>query len=128
MHTLTLINIALTAGCLIVSGISLFMKIRENNRKKAKIVAEVYKSESEITVVIMNKGKSDADNIRFSSNEMTVNVCYIREHFYRTYLSPNDRFDIKMKLDKQNIAPVKVKFTWDDKFCKNNEREQTLIL
>ena len=103
---------------------------KEDNRKKALIRAEAFKTGQGWRIRITNNGEGVAHNIRFVSEDIENDGAIIVSMPVGKYpiLNQGDSWNIAMHLaNGHNPAPI-VKLIWDDEFGKDREREQALDL
>lgn len=103
----------------------------EDNKKKALICANTFKSSKGWRIRVYNKGEATARNIRFYSDDIGMEESGIELRVdMKSYplLNKGDHFDIVMLLaEGHNPAPI-IKLVWDDFFGKDRENEQSLNL
>lgn len=105
-------------------------KEEQEDKTKAIIEANTYKSGNTWRIKVYNKGKSTARNIQLISpdieRENSGIDLLIENNISYPFLHPQTSFEIKMVLYMGRINNPKVKFIWDDDFKERNEREQIL--
>lgn len=103
----------------------------EEDKKKAFVRANTFKSPQGWRLRVYNKGEATARNIRliFNDNGLSKSGIELRINI-KSYplLNKDDKFDIVMILaEGHNPAPI-IKLIWDDCFGKDREYEQSLNL
>jgi hypothetical protein len=96
--------------------------------KKALISAVICITPAAKTIKIHNIGQSAAKNIRIEECGSEV-INFDNKNQY-PLLEHGESFELFLSQHKdgKRTDVIRIKFTWDDKFRKNNKREQTLIL
>ena len=130
------ISICISLGSLIVATAALLRTYKKDrseaiNSKKALIRAKGFKSGTYWAVKIWNDGQATAKNVRMASgdidkNDSGITLMFPKEKLPYPLLNNGDSFEIRASLDEGRNPNPLIKFIWDDKYKKGNEREQIL--
>ncbi|MBQ4279448.1 MAG: hypothetical protein IJC16_05805 [Rikenellaceae bacterium] len=97
--------------------------------KKAQIRGNIVKGEKgRRTLKVFNAGKASATNIRLEFLCNTDGLFGSKNPFPYELLNPQDSTEAIFHLTVGCPDTLKVKYTWDDEFQKNNEFTQVLTL
>lgn len=100
----------------------------KEEEQKAQIKGDIIPyPQGQRKLVIFNAGKSTAYNIRIEILSDTNGIMYSEIGPYEM-LNPQDRFEKNMHLAYGHTPALKIKYTWDDEFSKDNESIQLLDL
>lgn len=103
-------------------------QIERDNREKrlnemADLIAKYVKVDQKNKLRIINKGKSDANNIRFEIIEARSIDIIIEEIFPFERLEPEGELDLVMAIQMGNSTKLKIKLIWDDTSEKDRSKE-----
>jgi hypothetical protein len=107
-------------------------KDKDEEKKKALIEARVYKLDDWWSINVYNRGLGTARNIRFYSpeiedeNKSGIILCMDNRQMPYPFLHNGGSFEIKAVLAEGHKPIAIAKFTWDDEYENNNERELVL--
>lgn len=115
-----------------INAITLKRFNEENEaKKKAEIHCSILPTGQTYKLIISNKGKCAARNIRMylpdiSQDDAGIKIL-VQQDCYPE-LDSGEHYSVGMSLFIGHVPSVKIKFTWDDDFGNSREREQILSL